>query len=94
MPTSDEYLEQLQKYYNNYGPIMEPLTALLLSGIPAELDTAEQFDARVAQFPNMTVSAFVKVDDKYKFEDDVLLMRIPGKGIIAIPYELVNDETL
>lgn len=69
------------------------LLALLASGVPGKYATSADFDAAIAANPDATIIGFLAQDDEYTGEEDVILMRIPGRGIAQIAADFLTDET-
>lgn len=90
--SKQEQIEKIERYFLNYAPIVQMLKDALESGYTTPLETSEQFDQQVTENPDMPVLAYVAEDDKYTGDDEVVLLRIPGRGIAQVAIDFITDE--
>lgn len=61
-------------------------------GVLAVFDTGEQFQQAVVDNPDTPIMGYVAQDNVYTFDEDVVLMRVPGRGVGQIAIEFLTDE--
>lgn len=90
--SKQEQIEKIEKYFLGYAPLIQIFKEALESGYTTPMSDSDAFDDHVAANPDMPVIAYVERDDKYTGDVDVVLMRIPGRGVGQVAIDFITDE--
>lgn len=72
---------------------MKTMLLQLANGtIVSNLETGVEFQQAVAANPDLAIMAYVANDTVYTKQRDVVLWRIPGRGVGQIAIDFITDE--
>lgn len=68
------------------------LKNVVAGGIADDYASGEEFEQAIADNPDSPMLGYVEFDDVYTKDQDVVLLRIPGKGVAQVVVDFVTDE--
>lgn len=94
--------EELQSFIDKYfGSAVDAFTnarmrtvLLMLStgSLVSTVATGEEFEQLITDNPDLPIMAYVANDTVYTKDRDVVLWRIPGRGVGQVAIDFITDE--
>lgn len=97
--TKEELIQQIEAYVRNSAVdsytnlrLQSILLALTKGSIVSTMETSAEFDEAIADNPTTPIMAYLADDPTYTGASDVVLWRIPGRGIGQLAIDFITDE--
>lgn len=98
--TNDEQIAFINQYFGSAvdaftNARMKTILLALSSGsIVASFATGAEFEQAITDSPDMALLAYVADDPVYTGGADVVLWRIPGRGVGQLAIDFITDERI